>query len=415
MQRKVFSVSTQFGNLIIVPTLNKIFLQDEKLLVPEFLEDDEPGQEKDIFNVQQKDFYSVMFFPTNKCNLRCIYCYANSCEKGVFISVDIAKAAIDLVFKNCKKDNHLAWVRFHGGGEPTLAWKQLVAIVNYAKSEAKNMGLKLKLSITTNGFINDEQRRFLSVNMDYINLSFDGPKEVQNLQRPTTANGESFTTVFNTAKFFYNSGVKFGVRASITRYSVKKMNDIVNFFADNFPGISVAMEPIDIAGRCLESGLDSYELIDFPKLISEANFLAKQRCIKLNYSALELRFVGLNYCGTSLYNFIVTPEGYVTACSRVCRTTDPGAELFIYGYFDKKSKKFVFDQDKRNLLQSVNVNNMPDCKDCFAAWLCKGDCPMTRYSFNKDVFSGVSPRCEDRKRLIVEYLLRRLDVSPPTD
>ncbi len=65
---------------------------------------------------------AVTLFPTNQCNMRCIYCYASAGEcRPKQMTWLMAKAAIDLVMENARKVNSQhASIGFHGGGEPTL-------------------------------------------------------------------------------------------------------------------------------------------------------------------------------------------------------------------------------------------------------------------------------------------------------
>ncbi len=413
MLRRVFKVGVpDEGLLVIVPTLNKVYLlPDSAPPVPDFVQDDEPGDETELLLQADAsfDYPSVMFLLTTRCNLRCIYCYAQAGDADLTMPLSVAERAVDYVVGNALERGQKAWIRFHGGGEPTVAWDELVGIVNYANRRAPGA---VEFSITTNGVLNPTQRQFLADHMAYVNLSMDGPPHLQNLQRPLASGGGSFERVIETARFFYDRGVKFGVRISVTGHSVAEMPDTVGFFGRNFPGIGVAVEPIDICGRCAQSGIDSYELPGFARLYLEARMEAEKYDLRLRYSSTDLRRVGLRYCGTSANNFIITPEGYVTACSRVCRLQDPGSELFVFGHYDRTAGRFVFDAEKHRYLQEFRVDNMPACRDCFAAWLCKGDCPMARYNYNSgDVLTGVSPRCEEIRHITLGLLLERLGVA----
>ena len=65
---------------------------------------------------------NVTFLPTSDCNLRCIYCYADSGKTSKYLPIHIAKAAIDFVFNNTKDRNvSKVQVGFLGGGEPLFS------------------------------------------------------------------------------------------------------------------------------------------------------------------------------------------------------------------------------------------------------------------------------------------------------
>ena len=104
---------------------------------------------------------SVTLFPTNQCNMRCIYCYASAGEAPASgMNFSMAKAAIDLVANNAKKLNERHFsVGFHGGGEPTLRWEFLVKTVEYGKKLACKLGLEATFSASTNGIFTSQKDR----------------------------------------------------------------------------------------------------------------------------------------------------------------------------------------------------------------------------------------------------------------
>ena len=66
---------------------------------------------------------------TTRCNLACRYCYAAGRGPELVMSERIGRAALDYVADNCKqKGLKKLEVGFHGGGEPTMAWKELTAL-----------------------------------------------------------------------------------------------------------------------------------------------------------------------------------------------------------------------------------------------------------------------------------------------
>ncbi|MBI4557786.1 MAG: hypothetical protein HY706_09390 [Candidatus Hydrogenedentes bacterium] len=74
---------------------------------------------------------SVTLFLTNRCNLRCTYCYAEAGEfEGVEIAPEVYRAAIDLVVRNAQRAGRRPRIALHGGGEPTVAWKTLVGALD---------------------------------------------------------------------------------------------------------------------------------------------------------------------------------------------------------------------------------------------------------------------------------------------
>ncbi len=72
----------------------------------------------------------TMLLVSDRCNLRCLYCYNNADEVGGLMSFNVAKAAIDFLINNAKRmQSKLIDLGFHGGGEPTTNWDVLTKAV----------------------------------------------------------------------------------------------------------------------------------------------------------------------------------------------------------------------------------------------------------------------------------------------
>lgn len=123
---------------------------------------------------------------TQACNLQCIYCYekkdgSSMTEKTAYQAVDwlIAQAG------NVKNINI-----FFFGGEPLLNFSLMKAVVAYAEKRVRETGKTVKFRITTNGtLLDDEKIAFFKEHQISAMISFDGPKELQDAQRPY-ANGQ---------------------------------------------------------------------------------------------------------------------------------------------------------------------------------------------------------------------------------
>ena len=111
----------------------------------------------------------VTLFPTNRCNLRCSYCYAFGGEGGasgeplVEMSPAIAHAAIDLIAGNARVlagegcNVRCFIVSIHGNGEPFCAFDLMREIVRYGNEVAERVGIPVVFNAATNGVLNDEQ------------------------------------------------------------------------------------------------------------------------------------------------------------------------------------------------------------------------------------------------------------------
>ena len=120
---------------------------------------------------------------TDRCNLRCKYCYENKQSR------DIAFENIRLLIDNeIKKQSEYSCISFYGG-EPLLRKDLIHQTIDYINN--KKCKTKFYFGMTTNGTLLDiEFIKYIKEN-NFINIaySFDGCKDIQNLNRVTINRG----------------------------------------------------------------------------------------------------------------------------------------------------------------------------------------------------------------------------------
>ena len=353
----------------------------------------------------------VTLFLTNRCNLRCRYCYAAAGGRPAReMSDPIAAAAIDLAWQNAALHGTPLQVGFHGGGEPTLAWRTLTRAVAHAESLTRGYRPGLKLALTTNGLLASEQIDYLADHFPGIMLSLDGPRDIQDAQRPRAGGGGSFDAVMATVKRLRAKRLPFAIRATITRQNVTRMPEMVDFFVSETGCRSLHFEPAFACGRCARSG----DVPDGP-VFARAYLSAFRRGIDLGaavrYSAGRLMGRRTSFCGAAQGGFNVTLDGLVSACYEVCDAAHPLADTFIYGRFDRQTGRFGFDRRRLDRLRAMVVKNKPHCENCFCRWQCAGDCPV-RVEGTRIDFASASPRCEMNQTILKGMLVELVERHP---
>lgn len=323
----------------------------------------------------------LTIMPSNTCNLRCIYCYASAgVSKNQLLSWLVAKKAIDWIAKNALKagEKTLA-VSFMGGGEPTLNWEVVKKTVKYVRQKAKLLGLKSIINLTTNGVVSPVRARWIAQNIDVIKLSFDGPEEIQNYQRPLRDGKGSFIHAFNTAKIFDEYGTFYIPRATITNYSIGKLKEIVKFFLDNLKltGKSIIINPVYVCGSCSTHNVDRLEVKEFVKRFLEIQALGREKRVDLvvPYDKIKTSpLPKLPFCGFQKGNCFLTADGYLSICSEVDNKEDQRSPLFFFGKFDDKKKEIVLNQEKMKQLYHLEVTPKRRCQTCPSSIYCSGPC-----------------------------------------
>lgn len=118
---------------------------------------------------------------TTACNLACSYCHQREHMPRV-IPWERLKFWIDRLLASKAEDRTLALT----GGEPLVEWPLVCRAVEYAEGSSL-IGNGLRVSLTTNGLLLDEEKaRFLVDHDVEVQISLDGIREAHDLRAPNT-------------------------------------------------------------------------------------------------------------------------------------------------------------------------------------------------------------------------------------
>ena len=250
--------------------------------------------------------------------------------------------------------------------------------------------------MATNGCFGDTVFEWLVRNRFDLTISFDGPLDIQNYQRPFRNGSESHDVVKNNILRFVERGIQFGVRSTITADVVSRLCEIVQYISSL--GVKfIHLEPCSEVGRCMLSGTKQPHLRNFLDNFMQAFPLAVQSGVHLMISSLRATEYPHNrFCGACGSNLAITPEGYLTTCFEVVRPADPASEHFFVGQVSKRKDKLVtvkINQEKLGSTAARTVENIRDCSDCFAKYWCAGDCPVKAYRDTGSLYQMSPERC----------------------
>lgn len=310
---------------------------------------------------------------TRDCSLNCVYCHAEAGKKNV-MKEWLVESALKNQFEDAKKNKiEKVDISFIAGGEPSLGWDLFKYSINRIKGLRKEYNIPTYLSITTNGYYGDEKRKFISNNFDSISLSFDGPADIQNLQRPTRNNKESFGKVLTSARYYQKNAKIFGIRATITNYSVRRMPEIVEFMHKEIgENLWIVFEACFSSGRANSSGISDPDQEEYVRKYIESKELGKRLGINVISSAENLVLPIEGYCAAlAMPSKMVTTEGVITACE-----ADADGREYAYGKFSKE--RLNIDNNEMKEIQKIAKTLPEKCNSCFAKYNCAGDCPRIR-------------------------------------
>jgi uncharacterized protein len=366
----------------------------------------EPGSLPGVPAMDFRRITSTMLLLTERCNLRCQYCYSKAESYGRDMPFEIAKAAVDFIIGNAQKTrNGMIGVNFHGGGEPTLNWRVLTRTVQYIRERCGETGIKGMTSICTNGMISPRQAEWIGENIDNILVSIDGGPATQNFQRPMARGGPSYDRVAGTLSYFDGKKRPFSLRSTVTDHSEARFAEDYRHLVEAFHPANICVEPLFVCGRCETASCGRPTRAGFIELFSEALDITASTKVPISYSGGRAHNLDTAFCGAAGYNFFVAASGDVTACVEVASRDDPRAGRFVYGRYDRSTGEFEFDLEVYRGLSGLRVQYFEACRDCFAKYHCCGDCLAKSSDPGDPLAERNDYRCSINKELTKRILL----------
>ena len=316
---------------------------------------------------------SLYLFPTNRCNLGCVYCYASSGPAGgPPLSEHDAAVAIDRFFDDLAPEVAHVSLSFHGGGEPTVALPLMRAAWQRFRERADQLGLRAHGSTITNGAFGKRVRSFLSEPGIDVLFSFDGPR--QEAQRPTAGGQDSRARVVENMRALAVAGKRTRARATLTHEGLDSFTALVEDAAE-LEITQLQVEPASVVGRGATAIDGPPEPLAFAEAYLDAFRLGLRLGVRVSTAAFNIIRVGDGrYCGAVRSLRGITPDGFVSACVEATRGEDAAHNPFIVGRVDEPGRRLELREDKIASLRSRTGESLPHCRTCYMVDTCAGGC-----------------------------------------
>jgi uncharacterized protein len=339
---------------------------------------------------------------TNRCNLRCIYCYANAGAEPTVSDLDwpTAQAAMDFVLTNAHRpEAETPSVTFHGGGEPTVHWDLLVRSVEYAGERDS----RTLFSMSSNGAWSDEQCRFICQHFSNVSLSMDGTEAVQNHQRPRADGRESFLAVLEAIQAMDAAGVDYGIRMTVLEASVDALPEGVRFICENTKAKAIQIEPTFTSRRGHYADIGLHFADVFSDRFMEAWRVGRDAGRQVYYSGARPWVIAPMFCQAPLKALVVTADGRLVTCFEVFSEQNSLAGQFTVGRI--RDGCVEYDQSALTAFLEAQQKRRQECVDCFCYWHCCGDC-ATRRPGSRQTSKG---RCRATQNITLALLLAYME------
>ena len=285
---------------------------------------------------------------TNLCNLRCCYCYAESCGDSDHLSLEeLSRIAREVAELSPSVEYVLS------GGEPLLHPDAM----DFAE-QLKSLGNSI--SLLTNGTqIDASNVERIAALADLIKISLDGSTE--DIHAMTRGRG-NFTAVVDAIDLLTERGANIQVAMTVHRGNVDDIDVMTRRF-----GARLTFQPLFQAGR----GADKNELAltgnEYYDALAATDNVAPMAAIG---AVLEnLRGRGAKRCALAGAEISISETGEVYPCQLLS-----SPEFAAGNVHETPLAEIYFDSAVLAKARSISVDTLEKCRECPIRLLCAGGC-----------------------------------------
>lgn len=314
-------------------------------------------------------FRSLAINVAQLCNLKCTYCAAGG--DGTFgdptkqVDLDVLYDQIRMLLHDVPNGGEFRFTFL--GGEPLLAPEALRAIYRFAKLQAAGRNIHLRFDIVTNGtLVTPAIAELLAMMSCNVTVSLDGPKEVNDLSRPTKTGKGSTDKVLAGLQHLIavkdrlgslSAGSVFGKHFTgvLETYKFLKEIGFERFRFDFAVG-----DQDEAASRAYVEGMKAVADLAWSEN-GEAG-LRSLSTFDLYFDVLDNQQRIRNHCGAGKTHLHVDTRGALTTC-----------QWFVGDKSEQVGNKTELDRARLATYADPLVDKH-DCGTCWARNICGGGC-----------------------------------------
>lgn len=333
---------------------------------------------------------------TNECNLRCDYCFVN--KNSEFMTVDVAKAAVDALFRSAKQNNFRNVKIKYAGGEPLLNIKCLKFIHYYAKELSLNENISLQEVVLTNAvLIKESTLDFFVANHIRVMISLDGLGEKNDQQRHYKNQAGSFAQIEKAINLCLLKHYKPIISVTVTGQNCDGLKELMHW----------------LLLKELPFTLNLYRESDASAMVTKMSYSEGDIISSLNEAFNEIKKSPPAY---NLLGMLSDRARLDMSHDRVCGVGDSYLVISHKGEISKCQMHMdmpiasIRDHDPLQLIREdkLGVKNLKvfekkQCDSCEWSNICAGGCPALTYRMTGR-YDIKSPNCNIYKSIFPKIL-----------
>lgn len=332
---------------------------------------------------QHIDTLSTWVHVTDRCNLRCTYCYLP--HRRDDMSWEIGFSIIEKIVKTATS-NQLEYIRLkYGGGEPLLRFDLIKKMHTYAKSLLSKGSIILSGVVLSNGtlFNKDTATDFLALGLN-IMISLDGRDILHDVHRSYAHGGGTHADAKNAISLAKEMGIQITVSVTITDKNVIDLPRLVSWLLDQrlrftlnfYRSTSLASEELPFStDTIITNMLEAYRIIE--------NNLPDECLLDTIVDRANLKSPHLHTCGVGQNYLVFDTYGRLSKC-----------QMHLYSGPENKRTSFPLEwaRTSKEGVQNLSIEDKVDCASCQWKYWCTGGCALLTYK-NTGRYDVRSPNC----------------------
>jgi uncharacterized protein len=343
---------------------------------------------------QRKENVTAWLHVTDRCNLRCTYCYLPHVHQDM--SLATGKQVINKIVESALSQGYQIVKLKYAGGEALLRFPFIKELHKYAQGIADANSLRLEGVILSNGtLLNQVIARSMSELKLNLMISLDGLGRVHDAHRPYAGRRGSFEDVQAGIRIAKQLGLNLTISVTISDETAIGLPSLVHwllaenlYFTLNFYRThdqsddklsfkdETIIQGILSAYKEIEKNLPSYSLLN--AIVDRANLSAPH----------------LHTCGVGNNYMVFDPQGHVAKCQM---------HLYVGPRNQDTSQPLHWVQTSTDGIQNLSVNEKEGCSSCQWKYWCAGGCPLLTYQ-TTGRYNVKSPNCRIYKTIYPEAM-----------
>lgn len=273
------------------------------------------------------------------------------------------------------------------GGEPTITGLPFYEKLIELEERYNINNVKINNAIQTNGmFIDEKWAEFLHKNNFLVGLSFDGPKEIHDMNRVDSRQSGTYNRVMKTVAIFNKYKVEYNILSVITSLTARHVAKIYKFYKQNnfkYLQFISCLDPLNEPKGQHPYSLEPKDLEGFLKIsfdrwyedVMKGDYVSIRYFDNLISMIMGYKPEACNMNGRCTCQFVIEADGGVYPCDFYV------LDEWNIGNIKEKSIDEILNSEKAHNFVGNSLNVMEECKKCTWYGLCRGGCRRERENF----------------------------------